>query len=74
MRGFNIQGVIMTEIMSTSSLAKYLRLHEMTIRKYAEKGIIPGQKIDQGWRFDKAVIDRWIAGDEVPKKKGRKKS
>ena len=62
----------MSQIMSTRDLAKYLRLHQITICKYAEKGIIPAKRIGRVWRFDKEVIDRWIAGDDPRKKKKRK--
>ena len=51
----------MAQIMSTKEVAKYLKLHEITILKYATKGEIPGIRIGKVWRFDKEVIDRMIA-------------
>ena len=54
----------MPEIMTTKELAKYLKLHEITIGKYAAKGEIPGLRIGKLWRFDKEVIDRWISGGQ----------
>ena len=50
------------QIMTTEEVAKYLKLHEITISKYATKGTIPGIRIGRVWRFDKETIDRWIAG------------
>jgi excisionase family DNA binding protein len=47
----------MSEIMTTKELADYLRLHEITICKYAAEGKIPGMRIGRAWRFDKAEID-----------------
>ena len=52
----------MPQIMTTKELAEYLKLHEITICKYASKGTIPGIRIGRVWRFDKESIDRWIAG------------
>jgi excisionase family DNA binding protein len=47
--------------MTTKDLAKYLKLHEITIGKFAAKGLIPAIRIGWVWRFDKEVIDKWIA-------------
>jgi excisionase family DNA binding protein len=64
------------EIMTTKELAAYLRLHEVTICKYASEGLIPAIRIGPIWRFDKDVIDEWIAGEQDNKKsrKGEKSS
>ena len=65
----------MGQMMSTSELAKYLKLHPMTVLKYAKKGTIPGKRLERVWRFEKEVIDRWVAGDgpnpEKKKKRGK---
>jgi len=53
---------ILAKIMTTKEVSKYLRLHEITICKYAAQGKIPAIRIGRVWRFDKDVIDRWIAG------------
>lgn len=51
----------MPEIMKAKEVAEYLRLHEITIIKYAGTGKIPAFRIGKSWRFDKEVIDQWIA-------------
>jgi excisionase family DNA binding protein len=63
----------MADIMTTKELAGYLRLHEITICKYAGEGVIPAVRIGRVWRFDKAEIDKWLtasgtkpAGEEKP--------
>ena len=59
----------MSEIMTTKELTKYLRLHEMTIRKYAAEGKIPAVQFGGVWRFDKKAIDKWISeGHKNPQK------
>jgi excisionase family DNA binding protein len=47
--------------MTTKELARYLKLHEITICKYAAEGRIPAVRIGRVWRFDREVIDKWIA-------------
>lgn len=46
--------------MTTKEVAKYLKLHEITIGKYAARGEIPAIRIGRVWRFDKEAIDNWI--------------
>ena len=51
----------MPEIMTTKEIAEYLRLHPITICKYAAEGQIPAIRIGRVWRFDKEAIDKWIS-------------
>ena len=51
----------MAQIMTTNEIAEYLKLHPITIIKYAKEGKIPATRIGRVWRFDKELIDRWIA-------------
>jgi len=57
----------MAEIMTTKEVAAYLKLHEITICKYAAQGNIPAIRIGRVWRFDKEELDRWITGSPVEK-------
>jgi len=60
--------------MTTKEISRYLKLHEITICKYAEAGVIPAIRIGRMWRFDKDVIDDWIsAGQNEKKAAGRSK-
>jgi len=49
-----------SEIMTTKEIARYLKLHEITICKHAANGNIPAIRIGSVWRFDKDIIDKWI--------------
>jgi excisionase family DNA binding protein len=51
----------MAEIMTTKEVAKYLKLHAITICKFAAEGKIPAIRIGWVWRFDKETIDKWIS-------------
>ncbi len=72
----------MAHIMTTKELSRYLKLHEITICKYAAEGLIPAFRIGRVWRFDQDVIDEWIrtgqtetkAAGRSQRKGGRKKS
>jgi excisionase family DNA binding protein len=55
----------MPHIMTTKEIAEYLKLHEITICKYAAEGRIPAIRIGRVWRFDKNAIDKWI-GEGTP--------
>jgi len=55
----------MPQIMTTKELADYLKLHVITICKYAADGKIPAIRIGRVWRFDRDAIDKWI-GEGTP--------
>ncbi|MBW1998019.1 MAG: helix-turn-helix domain-containing protein [Deltaproteobacteria bacterium] len=57
----------MSQIMTTKDVAKYLKLHEITVCKYAAEGKIPSVRIGRVWRFDKEAIDRWLSGGHKKK-------
>ena len=50
----------MPDIMTTKELAEYLKLHQITICKFAVEGKIPAVRVGRVWRFDKEAIDKWI--------------
>jgi len=52
---------MLAQIMTTREMAKYLRLHEITICKLCREGKIPSVRIGRVWRFDREVIDEWIS-------------
>ena len=52
---------ILAQIMTTKEMAKYLKLHQITICKLSKEGKIPSIRIGKVWRFDKDVVDGWIA-------------
>jgi len=51
----------LAQIMTTKEMANYLKLHQITICKLSKEGKIPSIRIGRVWRFDKEVIDAWIA-------------
>ena len=55
----------MPQLMTTKEIAEYLKLHEITICKYAAEGRVPAIRIGRVRRFDKNAIDKWIG--ETPR-------
>ena len=47
-------------IMTIEEVARYLSLHELTVRRLAREGEIPAFKIGRQWRVKKDLLDRWI--------------
>ncbi|MGQ9518075.1 MAG: response regulator [Anaerolineae bacterium] len=62
------------EIMTIEEVARYLSLHELTVRRLAREGEIPAFKIGRQWRVKKALLDRWIEREamrNVQEREGR---
>ncbi len=55
--------------MTTKEVSEYLKLHEITICKYAKEGKLPAIRIGRVWRFDKDAIDACISNGEISVKK-----
>jgi len=51
-------------LMTIAEVAKYLRIHKSTVYRMVRKGLIPGGKIGNQWRFRKDVIDQWLSEKE----------
>ena len=52
-------------IMTVREVAKYLRMHEMTIYRMARQGEIPAYKVGNRWRFNRERIEEWLDEHEV---------
>ncbi len=48
------------KIMTIEEVARYLSLHELTVRRLAREGGIPAFKVGRQWRVKKSLLDRWI--------------
>jgi hypothetical protein len=54
------QSLSFTNILTLEEVAEYLRLSPSIIAQQASIGNIPGQHIDDDWRFLKSAIDDWL--------------
>jgi len=50
-----------SEIMTLQEVAEYLKLSEKTVSRMAQEGRIPAQKLARQWRFQRNLINLWMA-------------
>lgn len=50
----------MSELMTLSEVADYLRVTQKTIYRLLEQSKIPATKVGRQWRFKKRSIDEWL--------------
>ncbi len=55
----------MSEIMTIEELAEYLKISKSSMYKLCQEGRIPGNKVGRHWRFQREVIDGWLAETAV---------
>ena len=49
------------ETLDIRGAAKFLGVHEQTIRRLARKAEIPSYRVGRSWRFSKAALHNWTA-------------
>jgi len=49
-----------TPLMTLSDVAAYLQVAERTVYLWSHKGELPGFKLGNVWRYNRAEIDAWI--------------
>ena len=47
-------------LLTVTELASLLRLHEATVRKYADRGDIPCVRIGRVYRFEIESVEKWL--------------
>lgn len=50
-----------TRWLSEEEVSQYLEVEQKVIRQWATQGRIPAVREGDGWRFEKARLDQWIA-------------
>jgi excisionase family DNA binding protein len=48
------------EVLTLEEAARHLRLPEKEIEELAARGIIPGRRVKDDWRFLRAALDDWL--------------
>jgi PTS system nitrogen regulatory IIA component len=56
-RGVRVRLVAM---MTVRDVARYLRVHEITIYRMVNSGRLPAVRVGRVWRFRRDDIDRWL--------------
>ena len=61
--------------MTVKDVARYLRVHDITIYRMIHRGRLPAVRIGRVWRFHKDQIDRWLTsngtGHSAPRRRQR---
>lgn len=47
-------------IMTVQEVARYLRVHAITVYRMIRLGQLPAIRVGRGWRFKKDEIDSWL--------------
>jgi excisionase family DNA binding protein len=55
----------MTQVMTMSEVAEYLRVHPSTIYRLLKQRQIPAFKMGSDWRFNLESIDQWRSQAEA---------
>ena len=55
-------------VLTLAEAAAYLRVSESALSRLADRGEVPGRKIDKDWRFFKPALQHWLG--TAPKKRG----
>lgn len=53
------------EIERPQKIASFLKCSTVTVRRLAEKGIIPGKRVGRQWRFDLNEVKDWFCKGET---------
>ena len=48
-------------MLTIAEVAKYLKLHELTVRRLAREGELPAFKVGRQWRIKRNLLENWIA-------------
>jgi excisionase family DNA binding protein len=51
----------MPDMLTIAEVAKYLKLHELTVRRLAREGELPAFKVGRQWRIKRDLLEKWIA-------------
>ena len=58
------QAMSMPDVLTLEEVADYLRLPKETIERQANRGRIPGRRVEDTWRFLKAAINDWLRSQD----------
>jgi excisionase family DNA binding protein len=49
-----------SDMMTIAEVARYLKLHELTVRRLAREGELPAFKVGRQWRVKRELLEAWI--------------
>lgn len=51
------------DVLNVGEAAALLGVSQWTVREQARQGHVPGRKVGKEWRFSRAALLTWLAGD-----------
>ncbi len=57
--------LMLHDFLNADELAKYLEVDLGSIMEWANSGKIPGNKEGEAWKFDRKMVDSWVAAGTV---------
>ena len=61
----------MEEVLTVDEVARYLRVHPMTVQRWCRAGSLPAAKIGRAYRIKKRDLDRWWAEHSTGEQSGQ---
>jgi len=61
-RGARWQGEL-ESVLTITEVAQILRVHPATVYRVVRRGELPGFKIGNSWRINKASLDLWLSAE-----------
>jgi excisionase family DNA binding protein len=58
------------DVMTVKQVADYLQVSDKAIYTLVKRGDIPAAKVADQWRFNRAVVDRWLTTLSLQEYKG----
>ncbi len=49
-----------SDVLTIAEVARYLKLHELTVRRLAREGELPAFKVGRQWRIKRDLLESWI--------------
>ncbi len=52
-------------ILTVDEVARYLRVHSMTVYRLIQRGELPALRVGRSWRFKKDQLSQWLQEREI---------
>ena len=53
------------EILDIKEAARYLKINDQTLRRFAREGRVPAFRLGQTWRFQRSSLDAWASSQRT---------
>ncbi len=57
--------VNLDEVLDVEQAAKYLKIHQVTVRRLAANHVLSARKIGRDWRFHREALKQYLYGDQL---------